>query len=86
MKGQFMTDTTEAASVRACQCIWEGPTSDPRLIRPCVGHLIWMQDERQKAVEAEREACAQVPLNLAMAGEIDPATAELVQDKIRNRT
>lgn len=40
--------TTEAASVRPCQCIWEGPTSDPRLVSPCTGHLLWMQDERHK--------------------------------------
>ena len=65
--------TTEAASVRPRQCISEGPTSDPRLVSPCTGHLLWMQDERHKtkrelSAAHERIAELEAALKLIASG------------------
>lgn len=47
-----------------CACEWDGPLSAPRMRKPCVAHVEWMQKERirarKAAVIAEREACAKL--------------------------
>lgn len=43
-----------------CACIWEGPPSNPKLVRGCVAHLEWRNKCTKDAREEEREACAKV--------------------------
>jgi len=43
-----------------CACVWEGPPSNPKLVRGCVAHLEWRNAHAKDAREIEREECAKV--------------------------
>lgn len=51
-----------------CACVWEGPPSDPKMVRACIAHLEWMQAERRRARGVEIEACAKIADDLLQAG------------------
>jgi hypothetical protein len=48
-----------------CACVWDGPPSNPTLVRGCVAHLEWRNKCTKEAREAEREACAKIAADAA---------------------
>lgn len=67
-----------------CACVWEGPPSNPKLVRGCVAHLEW----RNAHAKAEREACAKVAESIGSgpySSTAGWALTERIAAAIRNR-
>ena len=69
-----------------CACVWEGPPSNPRLVRGCVAHLEWRNAHAKAEREAEREACAKVAEDASDDGGNVSSDAEEIAAAIRARS
>ena len=69
-----------------CACEWEGPPSNPKMVKPCVAHFEWANAARRNAVAAEREACAKIVQKYARDDNPAVTVCDLAAKAIRERS